>query len=59
MSNTSYKYSILTFIFNGYDMVRTPLFVDNDVEYVLVTDKPMEHPVWNVVVDPDLSAMTQ
>lgn len=55
MSNTSYKYSILTFIFNGYDMVRTPLFVDNDVEYVLVTDKPMEHPVWNVVVDPDLS----
>jgi len=54
LNNTKYRYSILTFIFNGYDRVRTPLFIDKDAEYVLVSDHYFEHPIWKVIVDEDL-----
>lgn len=55
MNSNTYKYAVLTFVFNNYDLVRTPdLFVD-DVEYILVSDHYFDHPVWTVVVDKDLA----
>jgi len=52
---SQFKYSIVTFIFGEYDKCRTPLFIDKDIEYILVSDHHFEHPVWKVVVDEELS----
>ena len=55
MDENWYKYAVLTFIFNEYDLVRTPLDVSDDIEYVLVSDRYFEHPVWKVIVDDELA----
>ena len=44
------KYSVLSFNFGGYDLLREPEEVDPDCEYVYVTDdKNLVSKTWNVV----------
>lgn len=44
------KYSILTYIFGNYEFVREPLEIDNDCEYILVTDnKSLTSKNWKIV----------
>lgn len=50
-SKTRYKYSVLTCIFNGYEIVRDPINPNPEVEYILVTDDPnIKSNVWKVVL---------
>lgn len=43
------KYSILTFNFNNYEILREPAEVDDDCEYVLVTDdKSISSKTWDI-----------
>jgi len=45
-----YKYSVLTFNFGDYDILREPVEVDPECEYVHITDDPnTKSDVWNVV----------
>ncbi len=57
MSN-KYKYSVLCFIVNDYEIVREIENKDDNVEYILVTDnKELKSNTWNVVYDKDLENM--
>jgi hypothetical protein len=48
------KYSILTFLFNGYEFVREPLEVSDDAEYILVTDdENLKSDKWNIKLIPE------
>ena len=50
-----YKYSILMYNFNNYELMREPKEVDPECEYVYVTDNPdLKSNVWKVVVATDL-----
>ena len=43
------KYSILSFCFNDYDIIREPHAIDCDAEYVYVTDsKKLKSNIWNI-----------
>lgn len=43
------KYSVLTCIFNNYEVLRTPYNPNPDVEYVCVTDNPeLKDDVWQI-----------
>lgn len=54
----SYKYSILCFIVNDYEIVREVQNPDKDVEYILVTDnKNLKSDTWKIVYDKDLEGM--
>lgn len=44
-------YSVISYNFGQYDLVRTPRIVDPDAEYIFVTDVSVDAPGWNVVVD--------
>lgn len=48
------RYTILSFNFNGYDLIRTPRRVDPDATYLMVTDKMFDNPVWKPVIDKKL-----
>lgn len=48
------KYTILSFNFNNYDKIRTPMRADSDVNYVMVTDRELNNPVWKTVIDEKL-----
>lgn len=53
-------YTVLSFIFGGYEPVREVLEKDPNAEYVLVTDDPtLESKTWKVVYDDNLAALTQ
>lgn len=46
------KYSILTFNFGNYEIFREPEEVDEECEYVYVTDNPnLKSNIWKIVVD--------
>ena len=50
-----YKYSIITFVFGTYECLREIDEIDNEVEYVCVTDnKDLKSNTWKVIVDNDL-----
>lgn len=53
------RYSVLTYIFNGYEKVHEVLVKDPGAEYVLVTDDPtLKSETWEVVYDHRLKGMT-
>lgn len=46
------KYSILTFNFGNYEVFREPENVDEDCEYVYVTDNPnLKSDVWKIIIE--------
>lgn len=48
------KYSVLTFLMNDYDIVREPLEISEECEYVLVTDnKTLKSDTWTIKYIPD------
>lgn len=52
--NSKYKYSVLTCLFNGYEIVRDPINPNPEVEYVMVTDDPdLKSDVWKMVLIDD------
>lgn len=53
-----FKYSVLCFIVNSYEVVREVLEPDPDVDYVLVTDdKKLKSKTWRTVFDKRLLSM--
>lgn len=48
------KYTILSFNFGDYDIIREPLEIDPDADYVMVTDKHVQSQKWKVCVDKTL-----
>ena len=53
-----YKYSVLTYNFNNYEIMHEPAYVDPDAEYVYVTDdKNMKSDTWKIVTDESLEGM--
>ena len=54
------RYSVLTYIFGGYEQVHEIVERDQDADYILVTDNPHLHSdTWRIVYDPmpDMTAM--
>jgi len=49
------KYTIISFCFGNYDILREPIEIDPNAEYIFVTDKLVPSNKWKVVVDPDLA----
>ena len=48
------KYSILTFMFNGYEFIREPLKTSENAEYILVTDDPtLKSDKWTIKLIPE------
>ena len=44
------KYSILTFNFGNYEVFREPEAVDENCEYVYVTDNPnLKSNIWKII----------
>ncbi len=57
MTNSK-RYSVLTFIFGGYEKVREISVIDPDAEYILVTDDPgLKSSTWEVICDSRLENM--
>lgn len=53
------KYTVLTYIFNGYENVHEVARKDPDAEYILVTDDHnMKSSTWKIVVDDSLSGLS-
>lgn len=51
-----YKYSVLTFVFGTYECLREVGEIDNEVEYICVTDnKNLKSNTWKIIVDEDLN----
>ncbi len=47
------RYTVLTYIFNGYEQVHEVGEKDFDADYVLVTDDPnLKSETWRVIYDP-------
>ena len=59
-SEVKYKYSVVTYIFGDYELVHEiECEIENDVEYILVTDNPnLKSDTWTVIVDKDLDGKT-
>lgn len=54
-----YRYSILTYNFNNYELLREVQNPQDDVEYIYVTDDPtMTSNTWKIVVDESLSDLS-
>lgn len=48
------KYSILTFVMNDYDIVREPIEISNEAEYILITDNSLlKSDKWSIKLIPD------
>lgn len=44
------KYCVITFLFNGYDLLREPIFVNDDIDYYCLTDdKSLTSKVWKCI----------
>lgn len=53
------RYSVLTFIFGNYEIVKEVDVVDSDAEYILVTDnKDLRSDTWKVVFDEKLVGLS-
>lgn len=53
------KYSILTFNFNNYEIMREPEELDEDCEYIYVTDNPnLKSDKWKIVIDKELEGLS-
>lgn len=53
------RYSVLTYIFGGYDTLHEIVEKDKDAEYILVTDdKSLTSSTWNVVYDDTLTGLS-
>lgn len=52
------KYAVITFIFGkNKEILREPLFIDNDVEYICITDqKDLKSKNWKIIYDEILEA---
>jgi len=54
----NYCYSILTYIFGDYELLREPEICDPNAEYVLVTDNAtLKSKKWKVVIDERLNGL--
>lgn len=56
-----YKYSVLMYNFNNYEIMREPEEVDAECEYIYVTDNPElknKTKVWKVIIDNDLNGLS-
>lgn len=49
------RYTILSYCFGNYDILREPERIDPEAEYIYVTDKEIPSKHWKVVVDPKLA----
>lgn len=49
------NYTVLSFCFGNYDILREPRITDPDAEYIFVSDKEIPSKHWKVVVDPKLA----
>ena len=49
------RYTVLSYCFGNYDILREPNKVDPEAEYIYVTDKEIPSKNWKVIVDPVLS----
>lgn len=53
------RYTVLTFIFDNYEIVREILVKDLDADYLLITDDPnLKSNTWNIIYDKSLDGMT-
>ena len=48
------KYTVLSYNFGNYDLIRDPIQIDPDADYIYVTDQKATSNVWNVIEDKDL-----
>ena len=49
------KYSVITYVFGEYEKIREVLEVDEQAEYICVTDNEnLKSDTWNIIVDHDL-----
>lgn len=54
-----YRYSIITYNFNNYELLREVQNPQDDVEYIYVNDDPtMTSNTWKIVVDESLSDLS-
>ena len=52
----NYKYSILTCNYGNYEVLKDPLVVRDDVEYICVTDDPnLQSNIWTIVYKPGVT----
>ena len=52
--NVGKKITVITAIFNNFDLLREPKVINNDVEYICITDNPNLHSNnWKIIVNPD------
>ena len=49
------QYTILSYCFGNYDILREPTQIDPNAEYVYITDKDVPSKYWHVVVDQTLA----
>jgi hypothetical protein len=48
------KITVITAIFNNFDLLREPKVINSDVEYICITDNPNLHSnTWKIIVNPD------
>ena len=47
-------YTIISFCFGDYDILREPKIVDPHAEYIFVSDKAIPSKHWKVIVDTNL-----
>lgn len=47
-------YTILSFNFGNYDLIRDPKVIDPNADYIMITDRPVKSNVWRVAIDPKL-----
>ena len=53
------KYSILTFNFNNYEIMREPEELDPECEYIYVTDnEKLKSDKWKIIIDHDLDGLS-
>jgi len=48
------KYTVLSYNFGNYDLIRDPIKTDPEADYIYVTDKEGKSNVWNIIEDEDL-----
>lgn len=54
-----YRYSILTYNFGGYEIMREVLHPKDDVEYIYVTDdRNLTSKTWRIVIDESLDGLS-
>lgn len=49
------KYTVLSFNFGEYDIIREPKVIDPEAEYIFITDTPTKSQHWKVIVDTKLA----